>query len=814
MPRARDGHRAPPDRVRRRGRHAGRRRRAARARGRPAGDDAAIRDLRTRFESGAARLVDRADDLRGALNPVTPRVEAPVPTLLRETGEGTVLFVPAIHPRATEIAVGGDPDDWLSWARGLAYGFDAARYPGYVDVLVRGVEGAPQLWEPFSGARRAVAAEAVDGGVRVRVPFADGPCALLVWGAAADGVAPARATAATARTRCSTARGRCRSRRRSRTTGATSTRRRPGPVRSRRRGRSSTGRSRTRSGASSTPPTARVRSSPDRPLPAAAVARAEPAAAGGVGSAGWREAVWSPSRGIHKDPVHWQALGPSGRVPEEFIDVGAVERGRPSTCAPWCRRRCARHASRGGRRRAKAAWLNGEAVALEEAGHLATAPVRLRGGDNVLDLRLTADRGGRSAARALRLRRRRRGVPAAGVVARRRAVVEERGRRLLTVLSLPADAESATVLLGANGPCRPVVDGVEAGRQGGFDPYEEGDFDRLQPYDLPPPCGAGDHDIVIELLDMGRSRPAAILDGARPHRARHARRAIRRSWRATRDGRQVRSTSGYPRLRRSGVRARLAPAASAAGRRLARAGPHRRRRGRAVTRRRHGRRSPAAAADAAAGARTDRGTARRPVAPRRWRSTGTPCRRGGPVGTYAVALPEAAGRRSPARSPSRRRPGCQAGPCSPVPFAVTSAPGASSWSTGRPRAPEPQRRRPVPATHRAPAGAAPAQPPTTILDLGEVRGTAEVLVDGRRVGVRVCSPYTFDLTGRVGPAGAARGARLQHARAAPRRRRPHAVRVRGPEAFGPVRTGQRLRHPRRRNHDSNGLDHFHAVNRT
>jgi len=44
--------------------------------------------------------------------------------------------------------------------------------------------------------------------------------------------------------------------------------------------------------------------------------------------------------------------------------------------------------------------------------------------------------------------------------------------------------------------------------------------------------------------------------------------------------------------------------------------------------------------------------------------------------------------------------------------------------------------------------------PTTILDLGEVRGTAEVLVDGRRVGVRVCSPYTFDLTGRVGPAGA------------------------------------------------------------
>ena len=74
-----------------------------------------------------------------------------------------------------------------------------------------------------------------------------------------------------------------------------------------------------------------------------------------------------------------------------------------------------------------------------------------------------------------------------------------------TVVSLPADAESATVLLGANGPCRFVVDGLEAGRQGGFDPYEEGDFDRLQPYDLTAALGAGDHDIVIELLDMGRS---------------------------------------------------------------------------------------------------------------------------------------------------------------------------------------------------------------------------------------------------------------------------------------------------------------------
>jgi hypothetical protein len=37
----------------------------------------------------------------------------------------------------------------------------------------------------------------------------------------------------------------------------------------------------------------------------------------------------------------------------------------------------------------------------------------------------------------------------------------------------------------------------------------------------------------------------------------------------------------------------------------------------------------------------------------------------------------------------------------------------------------------------------------TVLDLGRVRGTAEVSVNGRSAGVRVCSPYRFDLTDAV-----------------------------------------------------------------
>jgi hypothetical protein len=36
------------------------------------------------------------------------------------------------------------------------------------------------------------------------------------------------------------------------------------------------------------------------------------------------------------------------------------------------------------------------------------------------------------------------------------------------------------------------------------------------------------------------------------------------------------------------------------------------------------------------------------------------------------------------------------------------------------------------------------------LDLGTVRGTAEVFIDDESAGIRVCSPYRFDLGGRLG----------------------------------------------------------------
>ena len=42
----------------------------------------------------------------------------------------------------------------------------------------------------------------------------------------------------------------------------------------------------------------------------------------------WTPSVWSASRGLRKDPIHRDTLGPKGHVPEEFLAFGRVEAGR------------------------------------------------------------------------------------------------------------------------------------------------------------------------------------------------------------------------------------------------------------------------------------------------------------------------------------------------------------------------------------------------------------------------------------------------------------------------------------------------------
>ena len=265
-------------------------------------------------------------------------------------------------------------------------------------------------------------------------------------------------------------------------------------------------------------------------------------------------------------------------MPEEFIDVGAVDAGQAVHVRAVVSTEDALDTHLAvGAAAAKAGVAERRGVALDGAGHLATGPVRLRSGDNVLDLRLTAI----EAVDPLRAHfafvadaegyRRPEWLRAAGPSSKSAVVA------FSTVVSLPADAESATVLLGANGPCRLVVDGVEAGRQGGFDPYEEGDFDRLQPYDLTASPRRGRPRASSSSCSTWAARVPRRSSHALVHTA-HGTVAVRSDAQLARDplmaGRS-RSTSGsrrptaIPRTRTPGagrIRCRRAPGSSRAAR--------------------------------------------------------------------------------------------------------------------------------------------------------------------------------------------------------------------------------------------------------
>ncbi len=107
-----------------------------------------------------------------------------------------------------------------------------------------------------------------------------------------------------------------------------------------------------------------------------------------------KEPEWQPVRvslklGIEADPLHRTTLGPKGVVPEEFVDLGLGKEGEQFDlftkvvasqnrtlwlCVSGC---CG-----------KEIWLNGEQVLPETDADLVSVPVRLRAGQNPLLLRV------------------------------------------------------------------------------------------------------------------------------------------------------------------------------------------------------------------------------------------------------------------------------------------------------------------------------------------------------------------------------------------------------------------------------------------
>jgi hypothetical protein len=224
---------------------------------------------------------------------------------------------------------------------------------------------------------------------------------------------------------------------------------------------------------------------------------------------GWSRAMWSPSRGIHKDSLHNVALGPKGHVPEEFVDFGSVRAGEAVHL------RSVLHVDSPveghivvGAAASKTIWLDGKQVTLQGKGYLSYGEVVLEAGATVMDLRLLADEAGRVRMHVAvvgdlegYLRPEWTSVP--GPVIRDSVVSFTRTFRVDGV------PDEARLIVGANVQCRVSLDGEELGRQSPVEIEE----DKLEPYDLTERLAPGVHELRVELHDTGPQVAAALVDG-------------------------------------------------------------------------------------------------------------------------------------------------------------------------------------------------------------------------------------------------------------------------------------------------------------
>ncbi|WP_395107659.1 glycosyl hydrolase [Actinomadura sp. SCN-SB] len=645
-----------------------------------------------------AELVESVPDVDslGPLLRASRRVEAPVPALVREVDGATVVFLSAAESMASRVSV-GRPDERgadLGWLD-VTYDFDPDRYHRDMRVRVHGVTGPALLASPFGGPPRPLPTTPGPSSAEVVVPFDDGPAALLIF--PGGGSAEPEAL--------------------------------PSPPRTAQLDLGSTW------DMELVPTLDNTWGDFARPLGAMPVLKrwqVEHRAGDGpwrpalatFGPHGvwrrdddprWRSVVYSDSRGIHKDPVHRATLGPKGHVPEEFLDFGEVGAGRRVVL----RTRTTVPARGGflvvGAAAAKEILVDGDPVPVDDHGYLAVTRAVLPAGEHVLEVRLVPDadvrlRGHLSVvtdpARCLRPEWITvGGGPRPG--ARVAFTTELRGPGPLQVTSAA--------------PCRILVDGVEIGRQGGFDPYAEKEAPRVGRYEV-----SGSRLTVV--LTENATPPAVLVDGAAVSDV---------TWRAARDDVPVpvvprRAQHGDPAALHLHRRPHPLPGA----RRLE--GDD----GEGVV-------LPVPFAVPDARPRTESFRFSVPPGATRMRFTA----RGEVTGVYLDGLPLGTtgpdielpgGHRSARRTAElhvRTRPEDQAGAALAGPVEFTIGPGTiglGDW--------EEQGLAGYSGGVRYKRALDLAETPARAeLDLGRVRGTAEVTVNGNPAGVRICSPYVVDL---------------------------------------------------------------------
>ena len=525
------------------------------------GDPAPPAALDALFSSGHARSVATVEQLPGALADLPRRVEAPVPTLLRRVGELSVLFIPAAFPCATRP----HPGQRFPHA---AYDFDPERYAREMTVTVQGVAGAPELWDLTTGTRRLLAAHQTGDSATMTVPFAEAPAAVLVWGGAPTGTADSTVAGQPVEIEDAyppagarldelsgpwevelipTLDNRWGDVARPAAPGAPPVQRWRFRYRREQPGEDGladgwAGPAFDDTGWDEVHATYGVQGWWYGPGPAASLppphtghrvdSMHDPLAA-----AGWRPAVYSLTRGIFRDPLHQTTLGPKGHVPEEFLDFGRLPAGDA------VQYRTAFHQAAAaplvlaiGAAAAKAAWLNGQHLGSDTAGYLWLQPVQVRAGWNVLEFRLTAEemvdlRASFALVRdAAAFRRPEWLMPTDPPMQASRL-------RFQHTFTLAGAPRTGRLHLATDAPARLFVNDHEIGRQGGFEPY--GGMASVQLYEITAALRAGANTIAIEVLDLGRPC-AMLLDALIGDSAGRERRLISdEHWALTRDERAI-----------------------------------------------------------------------------------------------------------------------------------------------------------------------------------------------------------------------------------------------------------------------------------
>ena len=485
--------------------------------------------LKALFASGQAIFVSEAEAVAEVLNRLPRRVEAPVPVLHRRIDDAEVLFVPAAFPHASAST---DPDS-AHWLR-ADYEFDPGRYQRPMKILTRGFKGSPQLWDAVSGERRAVHFTSTADGTEIEIPFDSAPAALLVW--SGEGQSEAATSQSEKQILLElpdvwsssleqTLDNRYGDFAKPNAAGAPPVQTWHFRHRTEQPGQDglSAGWQFGQNVSDWSPVIATfgtygwwsgIKSEDRLPAPLSGLP-----ADGNLQVDGWKRAVYSLQRGIYKDVLHVPTLGPKGHVPEEFLDFGLASAGdgvqfRTTVWMPEAR---ALHLALAAPAQ-KLIWVNGQPAAEAEPGYLSLAPVELQAGNNLLEWRLIAVKEGELRAYwAL--------VTDPHAFARPERMIPGDPPRKDSRLSFSLDVDvlftpaNCTLQISADAPCRLVVNGMEAGRQGGFDPYAS--LARVQPYRVRN-LRQGSNTITVELQDIGAPEPIIAggnLQGMNGHAA-------------------------------------------------------------------------------------------------------------------------------------------------------------------------------------------------------------------------------------------------------------------------------------------------------